>query len=540
MSDFNAVSVINKASEAVLTASPKKDKSSDLNHKDSQSYGSFHDVLHTPEFKISPAKSASQSKKSSTPSSPKEKFDPKKMPPEKSREHSPHSVKTSSKPPAHSAKSEENMVQAGYERAKTEKEECYKNNNSAVNEENNTIEEVQSAQHNETSPLKPRFIWEETEIELVSANRDLKNTLEEEVPHRTKSNDEDAEVDFSSEEEDLYPQNIDHNRPIMSLISNERILHQKESLDNTTQSCDGPELPFLNINTNKMNNHQNEKGLYHVTSSEQTTEFSNDRFSMHNSKDFSKFDVDSKNFSDQFPKDLSAEEQKIIDDFVEHEKILGLKSQAPLNIQKAENSSIRHYSNNDLHIYTEQTKAAPYTGGSISLTPLPMMQQTIIPQDQKLMTGDRSNIETSLEGTLTSVVSSEPVNITADTTGGNQMNFGQHSQARSITQDQTRMIQTTLTQHYVASEFVAQIKDQFQKFQSGQDKKVTVYMRDGRKNLTMIMKMNNANGLDLTFRTSDTAWADVLEKNKNYIEEELNKLNDGHQQIGIYYTGDSQ
>lgn len=451
MSDFNTSGVINKASESVLAVSTKN-KSFLLQDKDNESYGMFQKALHKDNFKRSTVKEISH--------------------------HSKDVLKESKK------------------KQLTQSSLSFNASSKILKDKTNISKKT--SEPKEIVPLKPQFIWEQNNKNFISANRDLKDISHPMIS--SHANEEDVEIDFSSEEEFPDQNNFD---------------------------------PYITV---LMSHHQNEKGLYYVTSYEQADNFSQDCFSMHNGQDFSEFDLNSAISSSM---ELSPEEQQRIDDFITNEKNSDfLKNSQTLKEHKTGNLVIRRFSTPDIHIHTEQIRSLPYMGGSLSLTPLPMMQQTLISSEQKLINVDGKSVETFFDNSIMSVSPSESLNISPETTGQNQMNFGQSPEAKFNVQEQTRMIPTTLTQNYVATEFIAQIKEQFQKFQNGHDKKVTVHMRDGRKNLTLVMKMNNDNGVDLSFRTSDSAWVDVLEKNKNYIEAELNKLNEARQFIGIYYTGD--
>jgi hypothetical protein len=343
------------------------------------------------------------------------------------------------------------------------------------------------------------------------------------------------ESDTQSDDDQNNQDDFDNNLPIISFMNSGLLFEQKSFLDSNMPPLNESGFPPLdNQSIIEKNSRQNEKGLHHDTPAfKSPSEFAFDRFVMHDGENFHELNIDGKIPIEQASIGLSADEQKIIDDFVVHQKGTNFfRNSGPLSAQKVQNYPLTgsHYS--DISVYAEQTKTTLYMGGSLSLTPLPIMQL-----DQNLMEG-RDFGEINLNDVQEVPILAEPVKVGEDSSAQNQMNFGQPQQAKSTIQEQVRIIQTTFSEHYGVCEFIVQVKEQFQKFQNGQDKKITVHMRDGRKNLTMVMKMNNENGLDLTFRTSDTAWADILEKNKNYIEEELNKLNDGRQQIGIYYTGE--
>lgn len=348
-------------------------------------------------------------------------------------------------------------------------------------------------------------------------------------------------IDIQREDDPVNRSDFNNNGSIISFMNSQSLFEQETFFNNKTPPLD--ESGFFSLDDQNViakNTRQYEKGTHHDTAAFKSPfEFAFDRVAMHDGENFHKLNIDGKIPSEQPSIVLSSKEQKMVDDFVAQEKGPDFfRNSGSLDRQKAENFSLIRSSYFDVSVHAEQTRIIPYFGGSISLTPFPIIQQKIMPLDHKL-TLESDVGEINLNDVQERPILAEPIKMVEDSSTQNKMNFGQPQQTKSIIQEQTCIIDTTLSEHYVAFEFVAQIKEQFQKFQKGQDKKVTVHMRDGRKNLTMVMKMNNQNGLDLTFRTSDTAWADVLEKNKNYIEEELNKLNDGHQQIGIYYTGDS-
>lgn len=84
-------------------------------------------------------------------------------------------------------------------------------------------------------------------------------------------------------------------------------------------------------------------------------------------------------------------------------------------------------------------------------------------------------------------------------------------------------------------QFVQYIKDQFDKFKSTKEKKVTFHLRDGHKNLTMIFDMVGDNKVDIVFRTTDKIWQKKLQDNHASLKEALNDLDNS---IRIRYLGE--
>ncbi|CAO4834637.1 MAG: hypothetical protein CNLJKLNK_00170 [Holosporales bacterium] len=84
-------------------------------------------------------------------------------------------------------------------------------------------------------------------------------------------------------------------------------------------------------------------------------------------------------------------------------------------------------------------------------------------------------------------------------------------------------------------QFVQYIKDQFDRFKSAKEKKVTFHLRDGNKNLTMIFDMIGENKVDIVFRTTDKIWQKKLQDNHESLQEALHDLDNT---IHIRYLGE--
>ncbi|MBP9753068.1 MAG: hypothetical protein KBD31_04590 [Proteobacteria bacterium] len=86
-----------------------------------------------------------------------------------------------------------------------------------------------------------------------------------------------------------------------------------------------------------------------------------------------------------------------------------------------------------------------------------------------------------------------------------------------------------------SSLFIQDIHKEFLKFKNSVSKQLTIHIKDNERHLTIVFKMNDIKGFDVTFRTKDKDWKRLLEKNKNQIQE---SLHDDDATIQIRYLGD--
>lgn len=231
-------------------------------------------------------------------------------------------------------------------------------------------------------------------------------------------------------------------------------------------------------------------------------------------------------------KTLSKEEKEIIDQYIlNRQKIFSKNNSLEITEHAEKEVGLSRNSFDSISIYAE-SKIKPFQGGGVSLLPLPFMQEVIrknILQEQQM----------PLVGHSDFVQEDFAIKQETGFSPNQYTHVGQQHQVKNSFQEHVQTLQTQISHTYASAEFVSQVKEQFQKFQNGQDKRVTVHMRDGKKNLTMIMQMNNSQGVDLVFRTTDVQWQNILEKNKQAIEQELNAITQGYQKIDIRYVGET-
>lgn len=84
-------------------------------------------------------------------------------------------------------------------------------------------------------------------------------------------------------------------------------------------------------------------------------------------------------------------------------------------------------------------------------------------------------------------------------------------------------------------QFVQYIKDQFDRFKSSKEKKITFHLREDGKNLTMIFDMIGENKVDVIFRTTDKIWQKKLQDHHESLQEALQGMDNT---IHIRYLGE--
>lgn len=87
--------------------------------------------------------------------------------------------------------------------------------------------------------------------------------------------------------------------------------------------------------------------------------------------------------------------------------------------------------------------------------------------------------------------------------------------------------------HTLNGEFLQTVKEQFEKFQRSNDKKITVQMRANGKNLTIVFNSVADDQINILFRTTDKDWQSLLHHSRDEIAKLLSR-----ETIDIRYLGE--
>jgi hypothetical protein len=215
-------------------------------------------------------------------------------------------------------------------------------------------------------------------------------------------------------------------------------------------------------------------------------------------------------------RDLTEEEQSLINDFLQN--------------------PVRRSSNQNLFFAkVERTFVAQKNEGSLFLTPvLPfnMLENESIQLEER---DDRASHFKDLTQAIQDVQNPTHPLQKMELTEFTKESIVNLTPQTPSHQNEVKTNPTYYLSTFQSSEFIAHLKEQFQKINNSVEKKLTVHMKSDNKNLTIVFNMSEEKGLQITFRTKDVEWKNLLEKSKKDIEA-LTK--DMPQQVHIRYLGE--
>ena len=212
--------------------------------------------------------------------------------------------------------------------------------------------------------------------------------------------------------------------------------------------------------------------------------------------------------------ELTAEEQKAVDDFI-----------------RATENSERTKSELNMHI-VHTNKDLPQAE---------MKRLLVVPMQLITTPQSEDTLHAKLENSIHQV---DPLSTagTAGTDKGNQesMNFSQFSGSSSDMKnmaENSKIATHNLVSTNPAAEFMETLKQNFKQFGKLQTSKLTVQMRHSGKNLTIHFNTDADQVMNVTFRTTDKDWTEMLQEHSKEIE---SVFEDSNHTVKIKYLGEQR